>query len=198
MVIAGHETVAAALAWTLMLLAEHQPAQDRVRAELERARTARCRCSVTARRCRGPGPSSTRRCASSRRPGRSRAARYGADVVGGHDVPAGHAGHHQPLAGAPSRPTPWTDPLAFRPERFLDADAGARPPTCRSGRGRGCASAASSRWARWSSCSAELLRDHRVDVPPGWSRPAAQAQVAVHPRGGMPLRRHPRCRRPRR
>ena len=34
MVIAGHETVAAALAWTLMLLAEHQPAQDRVRAEL--------------------------------------------------------------------------------------------------------------------------------------------------------------------
>ena len=34
MVIAGHETVAAALAWTLMLLAEHQPAQDRVRDEL--------------------------------------------------------------------------------------------------------------------------------------------------------------------
>src|SRR4051794_18840331 len=34
MVIAGHETVAAALAWTLMLLAENQPAQDRVRAEL--------------------------------------------------------------------------------------------------------------------------------------------------------------------
>jgi cytochrome P450 len=34
MVIAGHETVAAALTWTLMLLAEHQPAQDRMRAEL--------------------------------------------------------------------------------------------------------------------------------------------------------------------
>ncbi|MDO5711624.1 MAG: cytochrome P450, partial [Micrococcales bacterium] len=34
MVIAGHETVAAALTWTLMLLAEHQPVQDRVRAEL--------------------------------------------------------------------------------------------------------------------------------------------------------------------
>ena len=34
MIIAGHETVAAALAWTTMLLAEHQPAQDRVRAEL--------------------------------------------------------------------------------------------------------------------------------------------------------------------
>jgi cytochrome P450 len=34
MVIAGHETVAAALAWTLMLLAEDQAAQDRVHGEL--------------------------------------------------------------------------------------------------------------------------------------------------------------------
>jgi hypothetical protein len=24
-------------------------------------------------------------------------------------------------------------------------------------------------------------------LPAGWSRPATQAQVAVHPRGGMPL-----------
>jgi hypothetical protein len=33
----------------------------------------------------------------------------------------------------------------------------------------------------------ELLREHRIDVPAGWTRPVAQAQVAVHPRGGMPL-----------
>jgi hypothetical protein len=33
----------------------------------------------------------------------------------------------------------------------------------------------------------ELLRAHRLDVPAGWTRPAPQAQVAVHPRGGMPL-----------
>ena len=33
----------------------------------------------------------------------------------------------------------------------------------------------------------ELLREHRVDVPTGWQRPEARAQVAVHPRGGMPL-----------
>jgi hypothetical protein len=32
-----------------------------------------------------------------------------------------------------------------------------------------------------------LLPLFRVDVTPGWRRPQAQAQVAVHPRGGMPL-----------
>jgi hypothetical protein len=32
-----------------------------------------------------------------------------------------------------------------------------------------------------------LLSSHRLDLPRGWARPAAQAQVAVHPRGGMPL-----------
>ena len=47
MVIAGHETVAAALAWTLMLLAEHQPAQDRVRAELAAHAGSGVRCSAT-------------------------------------------------------------------------------------------------------------------------------------------------------
>ena len=37
---------------------------------------------------------------------------------------------------------------------------------------------------------AELLREHRIDVPGGpggWTRPVAEAKVAVHPRGGMPL-----------
>ena len=32
-----------------------------------------------------------------------------------------------------------------------------------------------------------LLANHRVDVPAGWRRPAAETKVAVHPRGGMPL-----------
>jgi len=32
-----------------------------------------------------------------------------------------------------------------------------------------------------------LLATHRVELPLGWTRPAPRAQVAVHPRGGMPL-----------
>ncbi len=59
MVIAGHETVAASLAWTLMLLAEHQPVQDRLRAELADARGP----GVADRAPRGPAvdPSRDRR-----------------------------------------------------------------------------------------------------------------------------------------
>jgi hypothetical protein len=34
---------------------------------------------------------------------------------------------------------------------------------------------------------AELLAEHRVSLPPGWSRLAPETLVAVHPRGGMPL-----------
>ena len=34
---------------------------------------------------------------------------------------------------------------------------------------------------------ARLLQTHRVSTPPGWVRPTPQAQVAVHPQGGMPL-----------
>jgi hypothetical protein len=32
-----------------------------------------------------------------------------------------------------------------------------------------------------------LLTTHRVALPDGWRRPRPQAQVAVHPEGGMPL-----------
>ena len=124
MVIAGHETVAAALAWTLMLLAEHQPAQDRVRAELAghagpgvAARPPATGCPWTravvdeALRLFPPAWALSRRS-------------HQADVIGGREVPAGHAGDHQPLARCTAARDSWPDPLAFRPERFLDAGTG--------------------------------------------------------------------------
>ena len=153
MVIAGHETVAAALAWTLMLLAEHQPAQDRVRAELaghpdpvpmlgHRERLPWTRAVVDeALRLFPPAWALSRRA-------------HRADVVGGRAVPAGTMVIVSPWL-LHRRSDAWPDPLAFRPERFLGA---ARSParvaraTCRSGRGPGCASGVSSRSARWSWC----------------------------------------------
>ena len=120
MVIAGHETVAAALAWTLMLLAEHPPAQDRVRAELDahpgpvpllghRERLPWTRAVVDeALRLYPPA------WALSRRSHRD-------DVIGGRAGPGRHAGHHQPLAGPPAPRPRGPSPQAFRPERFLDA-----------------------------------------------------------------------------
>ena len=104
MVIAGHETVAAALAWTLMLLAEHPEAQERVRSELDAHPGPvplvghRERAAVDARRRRrgaAPLPAGLGHLPplAPRRRGRRAAG------------PGRHARHHQPLAGPPaSRP----------------------------------------------------------------------------------------------
>jgi len=184
MVIAGHETVAAALAWTLMLLAEHQPAQDRVRAELaghvgpvpmlgHRDRLPWTRAAVDeALRLFPPAWALSRR---SQRP----------DVVGGHAVPAGTLVIISPWL-LHRRSDTWPDPQAFRPERFLDPGAG-RSGYLPFGQGPRLCIGREFALGEMVVVLARLLATHRVDVPEGWVRPAAQADVAVHPRGGMPL-----------
>ncbi len=81
----------------------------------------------------------------------------------------------------------WTDPLAFRPERFLDAGRRVRSAYLPFGQGPRLCIGREFALGEMVLVLSELLREHRIDVPPHWSRPAAQAQVAVHPRGGMPL-----------
>ena len=184
MVIAGHETVAASLAWTLMLLAEHPTAQDRLRAELaahagpvslvgHRDALPWTRAVIDeALRLYPPAWALSRRS-------------HGPDVVGGRDVPAGTLVIISPWL-VHRRDDPWTDPLAFRPERFLDP-AAARSSYLPFGQGPRLCIGREFALGEMVLVLAELLREHRVGVPSGWSRPAAQAQVAVHPRGGMPL-----------
>jgi cytochrome P450 len=184
MVIAGHETVAASLAWTLMLLAEHQPAQDRVRAELaahpgpvpllgHRDRLPWTRAVIDeALRLFPPAWTISRR--SSR-----------ADVIGGHAVPAGTMVIISPWL-LHRRGDSWSDPLAFRPQRFLDAGAG-RSGYLPFGQGPRLCIGREFALGEMVMVLSRLLSSHRLDLPGGWTRPAAQAQVAVHPRGGMPL-----------
>ena len=192
MVIAGHETVAAALAWTLMLLAEHQPAQDEVRAELAahsgpvsllapRDRLPWTRAVVDeALRLYPPAWAISRRA-------------HQPDVVGGRAVPAGTLVIISPWV-LHRREQAWPDPLAFRPERFLDA---AGPGRAGSGAGRsgylpfglGPRLCIGREFAIGEVVVVldRLLAAYRVGVPPGFARPATLAQLAVHPRGGMPL-----------
>jgi cytochrome P450 len=184
MVIAGHETVAAALAWTLMLLAEHQPAQDRVRAELaaspgpvpmlgHRDRLPWTRAVVDeALRLFPPAWALSRRS-------------HGADVIGGHAVPAGTMVIVSPWL-LHRRDDSWPDPLAFRPERFLGAGA-KRSDYLPFGQGPRLCIGREFALGEMVVVLSRLLATYRIDVPQDWSRPAAQAQVAVHPRGGMPL-----------
>ena len=184
MVIAGHETVAASLAWTLMLLAEHPSVQDRLRAELaahagpvslvgHRDALPWTRAVVDeALRLYPPAWVLSRRA-------------YGPDVIGGHEVPAGTLVIISPWLVHRRNP-PWADPLAFRPERFLDP-AAVRSAYLPFGQGPRLCIGREFALGEMVLVLAELLREHRVDVPARWSRPAAQAQVAVHARGGMPL-----------
>ena len=190
MVIAGHETVAAALAWTLMLLAEHQPAQDRVRVELaghsgpvsmlgHRDSLPWTRAVIDeALRLFPPAWALSRRS-------------HRADVIGGRAVPAGTMVIVSPWL-LHRRGGSWADPLAFRPERFLGTGAGAGAGTGRAGYlpfGQGPRLCIGREFALGEMVMvlSRLLAAYRVGVPQGWSRPPAQAQVAVHPRGGMPL-----------
>lgn len=184
MVIAGHETVAAALTWTLMLLAEHQQAQDRVSAELtahpgpvsmldHRDRLPWTRAVIDeALRLYPPAWALSRRS-------------HRADVIGGIEVPAGTMVIVSPWL-MHRRSDSWPDPLAFRPERFLDAGP-ARSGYLPFGQGPRLCIGREFALGEMVVVLSRLLRSHRVEVPEGWTRPSARAQVAVHPRGGMPL-----------
>lgn len=186
MVIAGHETVAAALAWTLMLLAEHPVAQQRVREELDahpgpvplvghRDRLPWTRAVVDeALRLYPPA------WAISRRSHRD-------DQLGGRQVPAGTLAIISPWL-VHRRPDLWPEPEAFRPERFLDGTA--RTGYLPFGQGPRLCIGREFALGEMVVVLAELLRDHRLELPGGrgsWTRPVAEAKVAVHPRGGMPL-----------
>ena len=184
MVIAGHETVAAALTWTLMLLAENQPAQDRLRSELADEAGP---VSLLHHRTQLPW---TRACvdeglrlyppawALSRR---SRQA----DLLGGREVPRGTTVIVSPWL-LHRRPDAWPDPASYRPERFLAPD-GNRPAYLPFGIGPRLCIGREFALGEMVMVLGRLLRHHRFALPAGWSRPRADARVAVQPHGGMPL-----------
>lgn len=184
MVIAGHETVAAAMAWTLMLLAENQPAQERVRRELaahpgpvsllgHRDTLPFTRAVVDeALRLYPPAWVVSRRS-------------LGEDVVGGRAVPAGTLAIVSPWL-VHRRADAWPDPLAFRPERFLGL-SGPPPAYLPFGQGPRLCIGREFALGEMVIVLARLLTAYRLDVPAGWTRPEPEARVAVHPRGGMPL-----------
>ncbi|WP_432548090.1 cytochrome P450 [Kineococcus sp. SYSU DK004] len=185
-VVAGHETVASSLTWTLDLLARHPGAQQRLHAELdelldggrrspgwEDLRGLRFTRAVLEESLRLYPPAwvITRRALED-------------DVVAGVEVPAGTlvivctwALHRHPAV--------WEEPEEFRPERFLDAARrergyvpfGAGPRLCI---GRDLALVES------VLLLAELLRTRSLAPAPG-PRPAVESLVTLRPRGGLHL-----------
>jgi cytochrome P450 len=184
MVIAGHETVAAALAWTLMLIAEDQGVQDRLRAELtqhagpvslmgHRDTLPWTRAVVDeSLRLFPPAWALSRRARSD-------------DVIAGRAVPAGTLAIISPWL-VHRRSESWPDPLTFRPDRFLGA-TGTPSGYLPFGQGPRLCIGREFALGEMVVVLSRLLTTYQVDVPDGWSRPRAEAKVAVHPHGGMPL-----------
>ncbi len=195
LVIAGHETVAASLTWTLRLLAENPAVVARVHAELDRelADGAGGTRTVTwtdvlrlpvvravvdeGLRLYPPAWVITRRALVD-------------DVVDGVPLPAGTLVITSPWVHH-RRADLWPDPLRFDVDRWLGEDAGSRregylpfgagPRLCI---GRDFAVVES------VVVLAELLRDRTV--APAGPRPGVVASVTLRPRGGMHLAARPR------
>jgi cytochrome P450 len=197
LVIAGHETVAASLTWTLRLLAEHPEVVARVHAELDRVLTDGTPAGGTRAagwqdvsslpvvravvdeglRLYPPAWVITRRALTD-------------DVVDGVPVPAGTLVITSPWVHH-RRADLWPDPLRFDIDRWLGEDAGSR----REGYipfGAGPRLCIGREFAVVESVMvlAELLRDRTV--APAGARPDVVAAVTLRPRGGMHLAARPR------
>ncbi|HYJ75257.1 MAG TPA: cytochrome P450 [Kineosporiaceae bacterium] len=175
LVIAGHETVASCLTWTLHLLADHPGVQDRLAADLAEHPDGGpwTRAVVDeALRLYPPAWIVTRRALE-------------AGVVAGVDVPAGTLVLVSPWL-LHRRAADWPEPERFDPSRFLErrppagdyVPFGAGPRLCI---GRDVALVQSVR------ILAELLRDRRVVRPAGAPAVRVDALVTLRPRGGLPL-----------
>lgn len=187
MVIAGHETVATALSWTLMLLAEHPEVQERVRDEL----AAHGPASLLDHRERLPYTRAVLEESLRLRPPAwvvSRRAEED-DALSDLPVPAGTVAIISPWL-LHRRPDRWPDPEAFRPARFLDgsADRSAHIPF---GLGPRLCIGRDFALGEMVLVLQRILSGHVLATPPGWHRPQVQADVAVRPRGGMPLLARP-------
>jgi cytochrome P450 len=125
-IMAGHETTAKALTWTVYLLDQHPEAASAVYAEVDRVLGGRvptaadlpslveCRWAIEeAMRLYPPVWLISRRA-------------VGADVVGGYDVDPGTLICISPYV-LHRDPRYWTDPLEYRPARFAPNVAAERP-----------------------------------------------------------------------
>ncbi len=190
-VIAGHETVASNLTWTLHLLAGRPDVQAWLHAELDAVLDGRepawddLRALVRTRavveealRLYPPAWVITRRATAD-------------DVVDGLAVPAGPLGLLSPWL-LHRRADSWPDPLDFRPERFLDAGGPARGDYVPFGAGPRLCIGRDFALVEATVVLAALLRDRTVARPPGAPEPVVDALVTLRPRGGLPLLLTPR------
>jgi cytochrome P450 len=194
LVIAGHETVASCLTWTLLLLADHPEIQRRLAAELDALPPDAAlgwphlpalpytRAVVDeSLRLYPPAWVITRRALAD-------------DDVDGVAIPAGTLVLLSPWL-LHRRPEDWPDPLRFDPERFLGTGAGrgaARGDYLPFGAGPRLCIGRDVALVQAVLILAVLLRGRRVERPDGHGPVPVDALVTLRPRGGLQLRLTPR------
>lgn len=193
MVVAGHETVATALMWTLLLLARHPEAQQRLRRELAALRPAHGSATggLPAAALLRALPWTRAVIDESLRlypPAwvMSRRARS-ADLVAGRHVPPGTLAIVSPWLVHRTSPS-WEAPEAFRPERFLGTGTSARADYLPFGLGPRLCIGRDMALLELVVLLTELLREHTVSMRPGSGLPGRDAFITVRPHGGLRLR----------
>jgi cytochrome P450 len=188
LLVAGHETTANALSWTLYLLARHPEARRRLEQEVSAVLDGRPPAFEDLARL--PYTLAVLKEAMRHFPpvyllGR-RALR---DVpVGGDRIEKGelvmvniHAMHR--------RPEYFPDPEAFRPERFLDGAEASIPRYAYLPFGAGPRVCIGNHFALMEGhlALASLAQRVQLDLPPG-ARVTPEALITLRPRGGLPMR----------
>lgn len=182
-IIAGHETVASALSWSIALLAAHPEKQSRV-AEEARASSSQTIDSKIAQmpytqavfnetlRLYPPAWLVTRKAIE-------------ADCIDGHDIPAGALVITSP-ALLHRHPDIWSDPDAFYPERFLDSYP--RESFIPFGAGLRQCIGKDFAYVEGVMILASLCERLEFAFPAGEGLPASDPLVTIRPVGGVKLR----------
>jgi cytochrome P450 len=184
MLFGGHDTTASALTWACALLARHEWAQDRARAEaasLERPRVEDLpRLSYIrmvleeSLRLYPPGWSFGRRALQD-------------DEIGGYRIPAGSLVWVCPYV-THRHPAFWERPDEFDPERFMPEQAGSRPRFAYFPFSSGPRQCIGNQFAMMEAqlALAAILRRFRLRLAPG-AQLKPEADVSLRPRSPVSL-----------
>jgi cytochrome P450 len=189
-IVAGHETVASALTWAWALLAEHPSVQRDLQDEADAVLGGRPATFADygrlplaravfdeALRLYPPAWLITRKA-------------EGADVLGGHEVPAGSLVILSPWL-LHRHPDVWSEPDRFRPDRFLSGEAD-RTAFIPFGAGLRQCIGRDFAYVEGVLMLASIASRCTVAYPEGCRPPHAEPLVTVRPVGGLSLRITPR------
>lgn len=182
-IIAGHETVASALSWSVALLAMHPEKQARIAEEARAARGETLDSKIAqlpytqavfneTLRLYPPAWLITRKA-------------QGADRIDGHDIPAGALVITSP-ALLHRHPDIWSDPDAFMPERFLDSYP--RESFIPFGAGLRQCIGKDFAYVEGVIMLAGLCERLEFVFPAGQGLPASDPLVTIRPEGGVKVR----------